>query len=59
MLKALFWVALGAALALQTDRWWSARRRRVTPGALTTTALDIVNQRLEQRARAARAPGAR
>lgn len=59
MLKALFWVAVGAVLALHADRWWNARRRRVAPGALTATALDIVNRRLERRARDARAQGAR
>lgn len=59
MLKLLFWVAVGAAAALQMDRWWSGRRRRVSPGGLTTTALDIVNRRLERRAREDRAPGAR
>lgn len=47
MLKRLFWVALGAAGALQVDRWLREKRASLTPNALTGSVLDKVNQRLE------------
>lgn len=53
MLKRLFWIALGAAIALQCDRWWQARRDRFTPNALTGTFLDSVNRKLEDKNRQA------
>ncbi len=48
MLKPLFWVAVGAAGALQADRWLARRKSRFTPHALTGTMLDKVNSRLEK-----------
>ena len=47
MIRRLFWIALGAAAALQLDRWLEARKARFTPNALTGSLLDKVNQRLE------------
>ena len=55
MLRRLFWIAVGAALALQLDRWWRAQRDRFTPNALTTSFLDALNQKLEERSRRANA----
>ncbi|HVM36758.1 MAG TPA: hypothetical protein VM784_15640 [Actinomycetota bacterium] len=51
MLKRLFWIAAGAAAALQIDRWWRAQRSRFSPNALTGSLLDAVNKRLEERNR--------
>lgn len=48
MLKPLFWVAVGAAGALQADRWLEERKARFTPHAITGTMLDKVNDRLEK-----------
>jgi hypothetical protein len=48
MLKPLFWVALGAAGALQADRWLEKRKARFSPHAITGTMLDKVNSRLEK-----------
>jgi hypothetical protein len=47
MIKSIFWILLGAVGALQVDRWLRRKRAQLTPGALTTTLLDKVNQRLE------------
>lgn len=49
MIKRLFSVALGAALALELQRWWERRRARLSPGALTGSLLDKVNARLESK----------
>lgn len=51
MIKRLFGIALGAAAALQFDRWWQSRRARFTPNALTGSLLDRVNNRLEEKHR--------
>ena len=48
MLKSVFWVALGAAGALQADRWLERRKAKFTPHAITGTMLDKVNDRLEK-----------
>jgi hypothetical protein len=48
MLKPLFWVAVGAAGALQADRWLEKRKARFSPHAITGTMLDKVNSRLEK-----------
>jgi hypothetical protein len=47
MFKRLLWMAVGAAGALQAERWVRAQRARLTPDAMTGTVLDKVNQRLE------------
>ena len=46
-MRTLFWIAVGAAGALQADRWLRERRGRLTPSAMTTTLLDKINERLE------------
>jgi hypothetical protein len=51
MIKRILSLALGAALALEFDRWWARRRTRFTPNALTGSLLDKVNSRLESRRR--------
>ena len=48
MLKPIFWVAIGAAGALQADRWLEKRKARFSPHAITGTMLDKVNSRLEK-----------
>ncbi len=60
MIKSVFWVAVGAAGALQVDRWIEARKARLTPRAMTGSILDKVNSRLEaNRTRdTSRGPGA-
>ena len=47
MVKSVFWVAVGAAGALQADRWMRQKRERWAPSAVTGTLLDKVNQKLE------------
>ena len=58
MLKPVFWVAVGAAGALQADRWLERRKARFTPHAITGTMLDKVNDRLEKN-RSSRGQGGR
>ncbi|MDP9068797.1 MAG: hypothetical protein M3N53_10710 [Actinomycetota bacterium] len=48
MIKAIFLVALGAIGALQGERWVSELKQRVSPRALTDSALDRANRRLEK-----------
>jgi hypothetical protein len=55
MIKRLLSIALGAALALELDRWWTRRRARLTPNALTGSLLNKVNERLESRQRTSEA----
>ena len=62
MFKRLLWMAVGAAGALQAERWVRAQRARLTPDAMTGTVLDKVNQRLEAKRADAQqdaSPGAR
>ena len=47
MVKSVFWVAVGAAGALQADRWMRQKRERWAPSAVTGTLLDKVNRKLE------------
>ena len=57
MLRRLFWIGVGAAGALQADRWMRRQRDRFRPNAITGTLLDKVNQKLEEsNARATQAP---
>ena len=51
MIKRLFLVALGAAGALQLDRWVQQKRSKLTPSAMTGSMLDKINQRLEAKQR--------
>ena len=48
MIKSVLWVAVGAAGALQVDRWLEKRRASFTPKAVTGKVLDKLNQRLEE-----------
>jgi hypothetical protein len=48
MLRRLFWIAVGAALALQADRWFRQQREKLKPSNLTGTLLDKANERLEK-----------
>ena len=48
MLKPLFWVAVGAAGALQADRWLEKRKAKFSPRAITGSVLDKVNSQLEK-----------
>jgi hypothetical protein len=58
MVKTLFWVAVGAAGALQGERVVSKLRTRVSPRFVTDGLLDKVNARLEsQRRKDVPAPG--
>ena len=49
MIKRLLWVVLGAAGALQADRWLQQQKARFKPSALTGTLLDATNKKLEER----------
>lgn len=59
LIKTVFWVAVGAAGALESERLATKLRARFSPRAVTDGFLDKVNTRLEtQRARKdAPAPG--
>jgi hypothetical protein len=58
MIKGLFWMAVGAAGALEADKWLQRRKAQLRPSVLTGRLLDTANTRLEQsRARAAAVPG--
>jgi hypothetical protein len=57
MLRRLFWIGVGAAGALQAERWMQRQRDRFRPNAITGTLLDKVNSKLEaSNARASQAP---
>ena len=47
MIKTVFWVAVGAAGALQSEKYASKLRERFSPRAVTDGFLDKVNSRLE------------
>ena len=47
MIKLLFWIVLGAILALQGERWLARLKVRISPNAVTGAFLDQVNRRLE------------
>ena len=49
MIKAFFWVALGAAGALQGERLLGGLRARFSPRAVTDGFLDKLNRRLEEK----------
>ncbi|HVF52650.1 MAG TPA: hypothetical protein VNC78_03480 [Actinomycetota bacterium] len=49
MIKRLLLIALGAAAALEADRWWGRQRQRFTPNAVTGAFLDKLNRSLENR----------
>ena len=51
MIKRLLLVALGAAGALQLDRWLEQKRAKFSPSAVTGSMLDKINQRLEAKRR--------
>jgi hypothetical protein len=49
MIKSVFWVAVGAAGALQADRWIQKKKARFTPNAVAGSMLDRINTSLEKR----------
>lgn len=49
MIKRIFWVVVGAAGALQADKWLQQQKDRFRPSALTTTILETTNKRMEKR----------
>jgi hypothetical protein len=51
MIKRLFWIALGAAGALQLDKWLEQKRAKLSPHAVTGSMLDKINERLEAKRR--------
>lgn len=53
MIRSALWVALGAAGALQADRWLQKKKARYSPNAVTGTLLDKLNRRLESNRSAA------
>jgi hypothetical protein len=48
MIKAILLMALGAAGALQAERWLGGLAQRVSPRALTDGMLERANRRLER-----------
>ena len=51
MIKRLFWIAVGAAAALQIDKWLEQKKAKFTPHAVTGSMLDKINERLEAKQR--------
>ena len=49
MIKTMFWVAVGAAGALESEKLASKLRARFSPRAVTDGFLDKVNTRLESK----------
>jgi hypothetical protein len=49
MIGSLFWVAVGAAGALEADRMLDKVRDRIRPSNVTAKVLDKVNSKLEQK----------
>jgi hypothetical protein len=49
LLRKFFWVAVGAAGALELDRLVGRQRAKWSPAALTTALLDKINASLEKR----------
>jgi hypothetical protein len=49
MIKSVFWVAVGAAGALQADRWLAKRKAKFTPNAVAGSMLDRINRSLEKK----------
>lgn len=49
MIKSVLWVAIGAAAALEADKWLEKRRERYRPSAITGTLLDKLNDKLEEK----------
>ena len=49
MIKSVFWVAVGAAGALQVDRWLEKKKSKFTPNAVAGSMLDRINRGLEKK----------
>jgi hypothetical protein len=49
MIKALLWIAVGAAGALELDKRLEGVRERFTPRAITDSMFDSMNRQLEKR----------
>jgi hypothetical protein len=47
--RKLFWIAVGVIGALEADRWLNRQKVRLSPHAMTSSFLDTLNERLEQR----------
>ena len=47
MIKSALWIAVGAAAALEADKWLEKRKAKYRPSAITGTPLDKVNATLE------------
>jgi hypothetical protein len=49
--RNFFWVAVGAAAALEADKLLARTRSRLSPSVMTGNMLDRLNQRLESKSR--------
>ena len=49
LLRKAFWIAIGMVAALEADRWISRQKVRMSPRAVTGSALDKLNESLERR----------
>jgi hypothetical protein len=49
MIKSVLWVAIGAAAALEVDKWMEKRKEKYRPSAITGTFLDKLNSKLEEK----------
>ena len=47
MIKALWWTVVGAAGALQADRWLSKQKGKLGSTSVTGRLLDATNRKLE------------
>jgi hypothetical protein len=49
LLRKFFWIVVGVIGALEADRWVGRQKMRFSPHAVTSSLLDTLNERLEQR----------
>ncbi|MDQ3767779.1 MAG: hypothetical protein M3346_10595 [Actinomycetota bacterium] len=51
MIKSLFWLMVGAAGALELNRWTSRQKNRLRVSSMTGGLLEVANRRLESNRR--------
>ena len=49
LVKLAFWVSVGAALALESEKWMNKLKVRLAPSSMTGSVLDRLNRKLEEK----------
>ncbi len=47
LIKAAFWMFVGVAVALESEKWMGKLGARLSPSSMTGSLLDRVNRKLE------------